>query len=131
MTPTMKQTKEIQMNTKLTGIATIVTVLALAGCAHSGPHGGHTEKWYKQHTAARHAENKWCAGQSISVQVHSKSCERSGQAETVVTLHRGVEQSTRNLCTQPGLEQSFGPKLYQQDCPGYNLQEHKITKLRG
>lgn len=116
------------MNTKLTSIAIIVTVLALAGCAHNGPHGGHSEKWYEQHTAARHVENKWCAGQSISVQVHSKSCGRSGQAESVVTLHRGVQDATRNLCTRPGLEQAFGPNLYQKDCPGYNLQEHKIAK---
>lgn len=71
------------MNAKLTGIAMTAIVLCLAGCAHSGPHGGHSEKWYERHTAAMNAENKWCAAQSISTQMHSKSCERSGQAETV------------------------------------------------
>ena len=116
------------MHAKLTSIATIITVLALAGCAHSGPHGGHSEKWYEQHTAARRMENKWCAGQSFSTQVHNKSCERSGQAASVVMYRRAAKRTTRNLCTQPGLEQSFGPKLYQADCPGYNLQEHKIAK---
>ncbi|MHB1268739.1 MAG: hypothetical protein ACYCY2_14240 [Acidithiobacillus ferriphilus] len=116
------------MKTKITSIALLATVLSLAGCSGNGPHGGHSEKWYEKHNAARQIENKWCAGQSFSTQIHSKSCERSGQAENVITLHRSMEQSTRNMCTQPGLEQSFGPKLYQTDCPGYNLQEHKIAK---
>ena len=97
MTFATKQTKEIQMNTKLTGIATIATVLALAGCAHSGPHGGHSEKWYEQHTAARHVENKWCAGQSFSTQVHNKSCERSGQAEWVVAIAPSVGHISTQL----------------------------------
>ena len=116
------------MNTKIAGIAIFITVLALAGCADNGPHGGHSEKWYEQHTAARHAENKWCAGQSISTQVHSESCERAGQAETAVTFHRVAQDANRQLCTQPGLERSFGPKLYREDCPGYNLKEQKIAK---
>ncbi len=116
------------MNAKITGIATIATVLALAGCAHGGPHGGHSEKWYERHTAAMNAENTWCGAQSDSTQMHSKSCERAGQAETAHMYARAAAQATRNMCTQPGLEQSFGPKLYQADCPGYNLQERKIAK---
>jgi hypothetical protein len=114
-------------NAKLAGIVTI-TVLALAGCAKDGPHGGHSEKWYEQHPTAMKAENKWCAGQSPDVQVHSKSCERAGWAATAVMYAKSAKQATNNLCTQPGIEQAFGPKLYQQDCPGYNLDEHKVAK---
>ena len=58
------------------------TVVALlAGCSsNDGPHGGHTTKWYEQHTAARRAENHWCGSQSLSTQMHSKSCARVGDA---------------------------------------------------
>ena len=53
----------------------------LAGCSSSnGPHGGHTTKWYEQHTAARRAENHWCGSQSDSTQMHSKSCARVADA---------------------------------------------------
>ena len=58
------------------------TVVALlAGCSsNDGPHGGHTTKWYEQHTAARRGENHWCGSQSLSTQMHSKSCARVGDA---------------------------------------------------
>ncbi|MBU2837114.1 hypothetical protein HF673_15415 [Acidithiobacillus thiooxidans] len=68
------------MNVKIAHIAAIFTVLALAGCTNNGPYGGHSEKWYEKHTADMRAENKWCAGQSLSTQFHSKSCERAGSA---------------------------------------------------
>ena len=71
------------MNTKLTGIATIVTVLALAGCAHSGPHGGHTEKWYEQHAKARAAEIGWCRStKSTRAQERGASCQNAMNAST-------------------------------------------------
>ncbi|WP_153940712.1 hypothetical protein [Acidithiobacillus thiooxidans] len=68
------------MNVKIAHIAAIFTVLALAGCANNGPYGGHSEKWYEKHTADMRAENKWCAGQSLDTQMHSKSCTQAERA---------------------------------------------------
>ncbi len=117
-------------NAKLSTVATFAfAVLFLGGCAESdGPYGGHSEKWYEQHTAAGRAENHWCAGQSASFQLHNQSCERAGRAATAVMYTKAEKQAANNLCTQPGIEQAFGPKLYQQDCPRYNLKEHKVAK---
>lgn len=68
------------MKTKIIGTVLTTVALCLGGCADNGPHGGHTAKWYGQHPSAMKAENKWCEGQSISLQTHSKSCERAKMA---------------------------------------------------
>ncbi|MHB1643260.1 MAG: hypothetical protein ACYCS8_11490 [Acidithiobacillus sp.] len=69
------------------------TVL-LAGCSiNNGPHGGHTTKWYEKHTAARRVENHWCESQSMSTQMHSKSCARSIGASFEIQQHLENEQT--------------------------------------
>ena len=73
----------MNMKTIITAV-TVTCSMALAGCANSdGPYGGHTEKWYEQHSKARHAEGDWCSKQSFSVQLHNTSCKRDGQASAV------------------------------------------------
>jgi len=63
------------MKSIMSGFIMIFGILALAGCANNnGPYGGHNQKWYEQHTSARHAENKWCGDQSLATQAQSKSC---------------------------------------------------------
>lgn len=67
------------MTTKLNrtaAIITVITALALAGCAGSGPDGGHTEKWYEQHAKARAAEIAWCySTASTRAQDRGASCQ--------------------------------------------------------
>lgn len=71
--------------------------LVLSGCANNGPQGGHTKKWYEQHTSARHAENNWCAKQHAATQLHSRSCLAAGSAAFRVE----VKRSAANLGTFP------------------------------
>lgn len=69
------------------GSSLVVLTLGLAGCgSSSGPHGGHSEKWYEAHVAQSIKEFHWCQGQSISSQEHSKSCVRAahGLAEAAL-----------------------------------------------
>ncbi len=68
------------MNIKITPAALAVTILALAGCANNGPHGGHTEKWYETHSASQTAEIIWCGKQSVTTEQGSKSCRAANGA---------------------------------------------------
>ena len=73
---------------KITQVLCFTGAVFLSGCSsNNGPHGGHTTKWYEQHTAARRAENHWCGSQSDSTRMHSKSCARSSGASFEVQQH--------------------------------------------
>ena len=79
------------MGKKFIGLAVILGMaLILSGCANNGPQGGHTKKWYEQHTSARHAENNWCAKQHAAIQLHSRSCLEAGNAAFRVETKRSV-----------------------------------------
>lgn len=71
----------MNMKTIITAV-TMISAIALAGCANSdGPHSGHTEKWYEQHTKAREAEIGWCRStKSTRAQDRGASCQRAMSA---------------------------------------------------
>lgn len=75
------------MNTKtiLTTGTVVLLVMALAGCAHNGPYGGHSEKWYAQHKTAMKAEAKWCKSQALARNMNS--CVRIWQALAPEGVH--------------------------------------------
>lgn len=69
--------RRIGFGNKTLWTALAAVTMALAGCGSDGPYGGHDEKWYQHHIKEAQKEMKWCGGQSVSKQMHSKSCERA------------------------------------------------------
>lgn len=68
------------MKARISVVAMTIVTLGAAGCANSGPNGGHTEKWYEAHPVAQTSEVTWCGKQSLSVNQNSKSCRAANEA---------------------------------------------------
>ncbi|BBF66806.1 hypothetical protein [Acidithiobacillus ferridurans] len=67
------------LKTKIYAV-TLISLVALAGCANKGPESGHTAKWYEAHTSAQTAEIIWCGKQPLATKQRSKSCRAANAA---------------------------------------------------